>query len=99
MAVGTRPFDASEFLDTPEAQTAYLAEMIAAAQEDRNPSLITKALGDIARARGMSAIARDAGVTRAALYKALSEDGDPRLSTLLGVLRALGIELAAKSAA
>ena len=58
--------------------------------EDGDPRIIASALGDIARARGMSKIARDAGVTRANLYRALSEGGDPRLSTLLGVAKALG---------
>ena len=57
------------------------------------------ALGIVARARGMTSIARDAGVTREALYKALSENGDPKLSTLMGVVRALGVTLTAKPAA
>lgn len=59
---------------------------------------IATALGVVARARGMTEVAREAGVTREALYKALSEDGDPRLTTLVGVLKALGIRLSAAPA-
>ncbi|MBX8802653.1 putative addiction module antidote protein [Ochrobactrum sp. MR28] len=66
---------------------------IEAAFEDGNPTLIANALGDVARSVGMTAVAKDAGVTREALYKALSEKGDPKLSTLLGVMKALGIHL------
>ncbi|MBX8814627.1 putative addiction module antidote protein [Ochrobactrum sp. MR34] len=54
---------------------------------------MANALGDVARSVGMTAVAKDAGVTREALYKALSEKGDPKLSTLLGVMKALGIHL------
>ena len=93
MALKTYPVDFSEFLDTPEAIAAYLDEVLVAAIEDRNPGLITAALGDVAKAHGMSAIAREAGVARDTLYKALSPDGDPRLSTLLGVVRTLGLSL------
>jgi probable addiction module antidote protein len=91
----TTTFDASEYLDDPESQTELLAD----AFETGDATYITHALGVVARARGMSSIAKDAGVTREALYKALSETGDPRLSTLLGVLRALGVQLTAKQAA
>ncbi|MFZ1773866.1 MAG: addiction module antidote protein [Rhizobiaceae bacterium] len=62
------------------------------------PAVITHALGVVARAKGMSQLARDAGVTREALYKALTAEGDPKLSTFLGVLRALGIRLTAHAA-
>ena len=89
MVVKTEKWDAAEFLDSEEKVFAY----IEAAFEDGDPVVIKKALGDVARARGMTSIARDAGVTREALYKALSEDGDPRLSTLLGVMKALGVKL------
>ena len=81
MATKTNPFDASALLDDRETQALYLVEVIRAAQEDGNPALIPTALGDIARARGMSEVAEQAGVSRSALYKALREDGDPRLST------------------
>ena len=89
MALETLPFDAAEYLADAEAQ----AELLAEAFETGNSTFIANALGVVARARGMTAIARDAGVTREALYKALSETGDPKLSTLLGVLRALGVKL------
>lgn len=79
MTLATQRFDAAEFLDSPEMVSAYL---------DAAP-----ALGDIAKARGMSAIARAAGVPRETLYKALRETGDPRLSTLFGVIKALGVKM------
>lgn len=82
-------WDSAEFLDSPEAIAAYLE----AAFEDGDPKVISHALGNVARARGMSRLAEDAGVTRAGLYKALSADGDPRLTTLLGVLKGLGLSL------
>jgi probable addiction module antidote protein len=87
MAIETTKWDGAEFLDTPEAIAAYLE----AAFEDGDPKLITHALGNVARAKGMSKLAEDTGVTRAGLYKALSADGDPRLTTLLGVLKSLGL--------
>ena len=98
MAIKTHPFDPSEFLGDPASEAAYLAEMIRGAQEDGNPAMITTALGDIARSRGMTEVAEKAGVSRAALYKALRDDGDPRLSTLMGVFRALGLKLSAEAA-
>ena len=91
MAIKTTKWDTSEFLDSEEKIFAY----IEAAFEDGDPDLIRTALGNVARARGMTAIAREAGVSRETLYKALSEDGDPRMSTLMGVMRALGVKLAA----
>jgi probable addiction module antidote protein len=91
MAIKTKPFDASEFLDDAESQ----AELLSDAFESGNAAYIAQALGVVARARGMTHVAREAGVTREALYKALSEDGDPRLSTLLGVTKALGVKLKA----
>ena len=91
----TIPFDPADYLDTPESQQELLAD----AAESGDPRYIAAALGAIARARGMSKVAKAAGVTREALYRALSEDGDPRLSTLLGVARALGLRLAFKDAA
>lgn len=95
MAVETFPYDTSELAATPEAQMELLAD----AMETGDASYIAHALGIVARARGMSAIAKEAGVTREALYKALSENGDPKLSTLLGVLNALGVKLTAKRTA
>ena len=95
MAIETVSFDAAEFLDDETSQ----AELLADAFESGNAAYIANALGVVARARGMSSIARDAGVTREALYKALSETGDPKLSALLGVLKALGVKLSAGSVA
>lgn len=89
MALRTKKWDAAEYLGTPKSVVAYLE----AAFEDGDPAWVAAALGDVARAKGMSALARQAGVTREALYKALSPSGDPRLSTLLGVMKALGIKL------
>lgn len=91
MAIETTPFDAAEFLGDADSQ----AELLADAFESGNATYIAQALGVVARARGMSEIAREAGVTREALYKALSDRGDPKLSTLLGVARALGVKLTA----
>jgi probable addiction module antidote protein len=91
MTIETEPFDASEFLTSAESQ----AELLADAFESGDATYIAHALGIIAKAKGMTSVARDAGVTREALYKALSEKGDPRLSTLLGVAKALGLKLKA----
>jgi probable addiction module antidote protein len=90
-----RAFDAAEYLDTPEAQ----AEFITAALETGDRAHIARAIGTVARARGMTAIAKEAGINRESLYRALSETGDPQLSTLLGVLHALGLKLSASPAA
>jgi probable addiction module antidote protein len=89
MALKTTLWDPAEYLGDPESISAYLE----AAFEDGDPALIATALGDVARAKGMTQLAAEAGVTREALYKALSPTGDPRLSTLLGVIKALGIKL------
>jgi probable addiction module antidote protein len=94
MTIETKPFDAAQYIDTPEAQ----AELLADAFESGDAAYITNALGVVARARGMTGVAKEAGVTREALYRALSEHGDPRLSTLLGVAKALGIKLTASPA-
>ncbi|HEY8213483.1 MAG TPA: addiction module antidote protein [Methylocystis sp.] len=83
--IETTPFDPAKYLDTEDSQLELLAD----AFESGNAAYVADALGVVARARGMSEIAREAGVTREALYKSLSADGDPKLSTLLGVLKAL----------
>jgi probable addiction module antidote protein len=85
MAIDTLSFDASEFLDTEESQ----AELLAHAFDTGQVSYIVHALGVVAKAKGMSGIAKQAGVTREALYKAPSEKGNPKLSTL-SVAAALG---------
>ncbi len=92
MAVETKLFDASEYMETEEAQAEYLSIVM----EDGDLEEIKHALGIVARARGMTAIAREAGVTREALYKALSDKGDPKFSTLLGVVKALGLKFELK---
>jgi probable addiction module antidote protein len=89
----TRPYDAVEYLDTPEDMAAYLE----AALEDGDPAVVTHALGTIARARGMSQIARDTGLGRESLYKALSPGGNPGFATVLKVVRALGLKLHAEA--
>lgn len=89
MAIETTKWDGAEFLDSPEAIAAYLE----AAFEDGDPKVMAHALGKIARAKGISHIAERTGVTRAGLYKALGENGDPRLTTFVGVLNSLGLAL------
>jgi probable addiction module antidote protein len=91
--IKTRPWDAAEHLTTEEDMAAYLE----AALEDGDPALIAAALGDIARVKGMSQIARETGLGRESLYKALSPDGNPEFSTVLKVVRALGLRLHAAS--
>lgn len=88
----TKPFDASEYLDSEESMAAYLQ----AALEEGDPRLVVLAIGDIARARGMAQIARETGLRRESLYKALSPDGNPEFTTVLKVVRALGITLHAE---
>ncbi|MEA2738882.1 MAG: hypothetical protein QOH05_2189 [Acetobacteraceae bacterium] len=89
--VKTEPFDAARYLTSSSSQEELLNDAFASG----DAHYVSQALGVIARARGMTAVAREAGVTREALYKALSESGDPRLTTLLGVARALGVTLTA----
>lgn len=89
MTIRTSTFDAAEYLDDEESQ----AELLSDAFRTGDARYIANALGVVARARGMTKVAKDAGVTREALYKALSAEGDPKLSTLLGVSRALGFTL------
>ena len=91
MAIETEVFDAAEFLTSPESQMELLMD----AFESGEAAYIAHALGVIAKAKGMTNVANEAGVTREGLYKALSEKGDPRLSTLLGVAKALGLKLKA----
>jgi probable addiction module antidote protein len=90
--IKTTRFDASEYLDTPERQ----AEYISAALETGDAAFVRDSVGIVARARGMSEIARIAGLNRESLYRALGESGNPEFATMLDVLRALGLELAAR---
>jgi probable addiction module antidote protein len=84
-------WDPAEYLDSDEK----IAEYLAAALEENDPALFATALGDIARAKGMSQMARETGLARESLYKALSMDGNPTFATILKVLEALGIKLQA----
>jgi probable addiction module antidote protein len=84
-------YDVAEHLRTPEEMAAYLDAWLEEAPDD--VAGLARALGDIARAKGMSQVARDAGLSRESLYRALSADGNPRLTTLLGVLKAMGLRL------
>jgi len=92
----TVAYDVAEQLRTPEEMAAYLDAWLAEAPEDA--AGIARALGDIARAKGMSQVARDAGLSRESLYKALSENGNPSFATVLKVARALGVKFHAEAA-
>ena len=85
----TRAYETAEYLNTDADMAAYLD----AALEDGDPVLVAAALGDIARAKGMAQLARDTGLGRESLYKALSADGNPEFATVLKVVRALGLRL------
>jgi probable addiction module antidote protein len=87
----TTRWDPAAHLDGEEAMAAYLE----AALEDGDPTVVTAALGDIARAKGMTRVARKAGLGRESLYKALSPNGNPELATILRVVEALGLKLRA----
>ena len=90
--IKTRPYDSARYLDTPEARAAYLTE----AFETEDASFIAQALGTVARARGMSGVARDAGVSRENLYRSLGGKAKTELETVVRVMRALGIKMSAK---
>jgi probable addiction module antidote protein len=85
----TTPWDPAEHLKTDEDMAAYLE----AALEEGDPALVTAALGDIARAKGMTHVAREAGLGRESLYKALSPAGNPAFAAILKVVNALGLQL------
>ncbi|MCA3255105.1 MAG: putative addiction module antidote protein [Alphaproteobacteria bacterium] len=90
MTTVTTAFDIADYLDSEERIAAWLD----AAMAEGDPGAIAKAIGDVARARGMTAVADAAGLRRETLYNALAETGNPTLTTLLGVMRALGVRLA-----
>jgi probable addiction module antidote protein len=92
----TTPYDVSEHLRTPEEMAAHLEACVEEANDDA--TFIAKALGDIARAKGMSQVARDAGLSRESLYKALSGERAPSFDTILKVINALGLKLHAEAA-
>jgi probable addiction module antidote protein len=85
------PFDTANYLDTVDDVAAYLEAVIDEADDD--PTVIAQALGSIARSRNFSQIARQAGMSREGLYKALSSDGNPSLATVVKVSHALGLRL------
>ncbi|HKS90324.1 MAG TPA: addiction module antidote protein [Tepidiformaceae bacterium] len=84
-------YDTADYLETEEDIAAYLDAVLDECGED--PSIIARALGDVARARNMSELARQTGMTREGLYKALSGDGNPSFGTMLRVAHALGLDL------
>lgn len=89
MTTATTAWDASPYLDSPEMIVAYLD----ATFEDGDPAVIASALGNVARAKGMSDVAAAAGLGRASLYKSLSEHSRPEFETILKVIKALGLRL------
>ena len=94
MSIETLPFDAAKYLDTPESQ----AELITDALESGDAKYLAHALGVVARAKGMTEIARKTGITREGLYKALSAEGDPKLTTFLSVIKSLGLHISVRAA-
>lgn len=92
----TVPYDVAEQLRTPEEMAAYLDAWLDEAPDDI--AGIARALGDIARAKGMTQVAADAGLSRESLYRALSADGNPSFATVMKVARALGLRLHAVAA-
>ena len=93
MKTTTTIYDVAEHLRTPEEMAAYLEACIEEA--DGDAAFIAKALGDIARAQGMTKVARDSGLSRESLYKALSGERSPSFDTILKVVTALGLKLSA----
>jgi probable addiction module antidote protein len=89
MTIEVAPWDTAETLNTKERIAAYLE----VALEDGDPEVLKVALGNIARSKGMAEIAEKAGVNRQSLYRALSPEGNPSLSTLTAVIKALGLRL------
>jgi probable addiction module antidote protein len=95
MTTKTRAWNATDAIDTPERIALYLES----AFEDGDPALIAAAIGDAARAHGMSKLANETGLAREALYRSLSAEGNPEFTTVLKVLDALGIKLTPERAA
>ena len=92
----TTPYDTAEYLKTDKDMAQYLEACFEEAGDDA--AFIAKALGNIARARGMTQLARDTGLAREGLYKALSENGNPEFTTVLKVIKALGLKLHVEAA-
>jgi probable addiction module antidote protein len=91
MALKTLPFDAADALDTQEAQAELLTEALASG----DAKVIAAALGMIARAKGATQVAREAGISREAVYRATGPDGNPRLATMMAMLQSVGLRLSA----
>ncbi len=91
--IKTATFDAADYLNDEET----IAEYLTAALEDPNPDVFLAAVRDVARARGMAQLAKDAGLARESLYKALSPGAKPRYDTVLKLLHALGLKISARS--
>lgn len=87
--VKTKVFDPAEYLENDEAIASYMTDAL----ETGDPSFVADALGVVARARGMSDVARQASVSRESLYRALSADGNPEFGTVMRVMQALGLQL------
>ena len=87
-----REFDAAEYLNSDDDVAAYLTTIL----EENDPALLAAAIGDIARARGMSQVAKDSGIAREALYKALRPGSEPRFETMSRGCAALGVRLVAQ---
>ena len=96
-ATGLVPYDVAEHLRTPEEIAAYLDAWLEQAPDDVGG--LARALGDIARAKGMTQVAKETGLSRESLYRALSADGNPSFATVLKVTKALGLRLHACAAA
>ena len=94
MVVETKRFDAAEVLTDSDRIVAYLEEAFA----DGDPGMIASAIGDVARARNIAAIARDTGLTRETLYRAFAPGGNPTLATMTSVIKALGLQLSIRPA-
>jgi probable addiction module antidote protein len=88
-SAGLLPFDAAPFIDTPEAEAILLTDAV----ESGDAAYLAHALGIVVRARGISRIAREAGISRPTVYKVLGGGGDPKLSTLFALLKALNLRL------
>ena len=97
MSAKLKDYDVADHLRSPEEMAAYLEACLA--ECDGDASFVAKALGDIASGKGMSALAKESGLGRESLYKALSGDGNPQLGTVLKVAKALGLEISVRPAA
>lgn len=89
MTIETSRWDVQDYLSTPERMAAYLS----AAFQEGDLALIRTALGDVAKAKGMTALARETGLTREALYRVVGDDGNPTLETLTRIIKAFGLRL------